>query len=412
MTNSAGRAFISDVIAGDINHERTSADKHIQKILHAVRKHLGLDVAFVSQFVGGLRVFRFVDSPKRNSPIQVGGADPLEDSYCQRVVDGRLPSLIQDASQLPAALDLPVTSALPVGAHLSIPIILSDDTVFGTFCCFGFKPDYSLNNRDLEIVRVFADIVADQVERDLAMTRRKSDILARVQSVLESDSLSAVFQPIYDIANNRIVGFESLARFNVTPSQTPDAWFSEAAEVSLGIPLELKAVRLGLTGIAHLPSNVYVAVNVSPETILKGNLEDVLNTWPLNRIILEVTEHSAIDHYHKIAAVLTPLRKQGLRLAIDDTGAGYASFRHILSLAPDVIKLDMSITRNIDSDFSRRALATAFVSFAQATGSRIVAEGVETTSELDALQELGIIAVQGYLLGKPMAPADAFKLVT
>jgi len=122
--------------------------------------------------------------------------------------------------------------------------------------------------------------------------------------------------------------------------------------------------------------------------------------------MLEVTEHASISDYAQIADTLEPLRKQGLRLAVDDAGAGYASFRHILRLKPDVIKLDGSLIRNIDSNTDCRALAAALVRFAEETGSKVVAECIETEAELAVLRVLKVNKAQGYLLGRP-APITA-----
>jgi len=381
------------------------------RVLNAIRTHLGMDVAFVSEFANGRRCFRHVDSPHPNQPVKVGGSDPLEQSYCQRVVDGRLPGLMQDAAQFPEALSLPVTTALPVGAHLSVPIKLKDGHIYGTFCCFSFTPDTSLNQRDLAMMNVFADMVAEQIDEDLESRRSQEDMADRINAVLDSNLLSMVYQPIYHVPESRIVGFECLSRFSTTPVRSPDIWFNEAAQVGLGITLEIKAVELALQGLQHLPQDIYVAVNVSPETVLSGEFHRALKNWPLERIVLEITEHAVIAHYRDIAEAVDSLRGRGLRLAVDDAGAGYASFRHILSLAPDVIKLDISITRNIDSDRSRRALARAVISFAAETHCKVVAEGVETAAELSVLRELGVNKAQGYFIGRPAPIANAAALV-
>jgi len=123
----------------------------------------------------------------------------------------------------------------------------------------------------------------------------------------------------------------------------------------------------------------YVAVNLSPDTILEKGFSNLFEDIPLDRVVVEITEH-----------------------AVDDAGAGYDSFRHILSLAPDIINLDISITRDIDIDNSRQALAATLIAFAQVTGTEIVAEGVKTTSELAALWKLGVNKAQSYFLDKPM----------
>lgn len=126
--------------------------------------------------------------------------------------------------------------------------------------------------------------------------------------------------------------------------------------------------------------------------------------------MLEVTEHASVSDYSLIAAELAPLRRKGLTLAVDDAGAGFASFRHILKLKPDVIKLDISLIHSIDTDIGCRALAAALIRFAEETGSKVVAEGVETAAELHVLRELGISLAQGYLLGRPLPTGEASLL--
>src|SRR6476661_6107380 len=100
---------------------------------------------------------------------------------------------------------------------------------------------------------------------------------------------------------------------------------------------------------------------MSPEHVLEGALQAVFDDMSLERIMLEITEHAVVDHYDDLVKAIAPFRARGLRIAVDDAGAGYASFRHILNLAPDRIKLDISLTRNVDADVSRRALIAAFV---------------------------------------------------
>lgn len=403
-------ATLSTFLIDSFDSGSESINETLPEVLHAIREHLGMDVAFVSEFREGRRFFRYVDSPHPNPPIAVGGSDLLEDSYCQRVLDGRLPELIHDATSLPAARELPVTLALPVGAHVSIPIRLSDGRIYGTFCCFSFAPDVTLSERDLALLRVFADLTAKQIERDLRATQERQDTEDRIKAALRGNDLSIVYQPIVHLERNEVVGFESLSRFALQPARTPDVWFREAAAVGLGVPLEAKAVRLALQGYMHLPAPVYLSMNFSPETIMSESLDSILADAPLDRIVLEITEHDTIVHYTPLAQRLYPFRKKGLRVAVDDAGAGYATFRHVLNLAPDIVKLDISLTRNIDTDKSRRALAAALIRFSEETDSKIVAEGVETVAELETLRELGVIKVQGYLLGRPMSLEAASKL--
>lgn len=374
----------------------------VARTLNAIRVHLGMDVAFVSEFLDGRRYFRHVDARNPAGPVQVGISDALDDSYCYRVFEGRLPELMHDACQNAEALTLAVTRALPVGAHLSVPIRFSDGRVYGTLCCFSHTANLSLNGRDLGMMRVFAEMIGEQVQDEALRMAEMHSIAGRVEQVLDSDALSLVYQPIFNIIDGRRVGFEALARISAQPYQTPDVWFADAARVGRALDLETKAMRLVLKGLETLPGNAYVALNASPAMIVNGNLAEVLRDFPLERIVVEVTEHQAVERYEDIAGVIRPLQEAGLRLAIDDAGAGYASFRHILNLRPDIVKLDISITRSIDTDRSRRALAAALRGFAFETGCSIVAEGIETSAELEALKNLGITKAQGFFLGRPM----------
>ncbi len=399
------QAYIGQFVSGQNPDGADSPEQELQGLLRTIRTHLDMDVAFVSEFTEGRRYFRNVDASRPDAPVRVGGSDPIEQSYCQRVVDGRLPQLIQDAQRLPAARELPVTAALPVGAHLSVPLVLRDGRTYGTLCCFSSAANESLNERDLKMMRVFAEMATAQIDRANESRQARQGMEDRIHSAMQGDAFAMVYQPIYKIDEHRIVGFESLARFSVEPRRTPDVWFGEAAQVGLGAKLEIEAASRAFRAIPKLAGDPYVAINLSPDTIMDPAFMALFADLPLERVVLEITEHAAINFYSGVVAAMRSLRDRGLRIAVDDAGAGYSSFRHILSLAPDIIKLDMSIVRNIDADNSRRALAAALMGFARATGSKVVAEGVETASELSVLRELGINKAQGYLLGKPM-PID------
>jgi EAL domain-containing protein (putative c-di-GMP-specific phosphodiesterase class I) len=139
---------------------------------------------------------------------------------------------------------------------------------------------------------------------------------------------------------------------------------------------------------------------------MSGALPELLQSVDINRVVLELTEHASVMDYRELTEALTPLRALGLRIAIDDAGAGYASMRHILSIEPDLVKLDISLTRGIDADRKRRALASALIAFARETDVGIVAEGVETSAELLTLQSLGVKRAQGFYLARPRPLAE------
>lgn len=375
-------------------------------LVRAAREHLGMDVSFISEFTGSERVFRVVDSAGR-SPVAVGGSDPLEASYCQRVVDGRLPELIHDPMTLPAAVELPVTAALPVGAHMSVPLRLSDGRVYGTFCCFRYDPDETLTERDLAVLRVFADVASSYLEADITAAEQREHTRQRVQRVIDDDTLTIVFQPVVATDNGQVIGVEALARFPEEIGRPPDLWFADANAVGLGVKLEISAVSSALRALPDIPDGVLLGVNVSPAVAESAELHQVLEAVDVSRVVLEMTEHAPVVDYTRLRSALQPFRDRGLRIAVDDAGAGYASLRHILWLAPDFIKLDITITRDIDTDTARAALASALIEFAAKVGSGILAEGIETQAELDTIRTLGANAAQGYHLGRPGTLAES-----
>jgi EAL domain-containing protein (putative c-di-GMP-specific phosphodiesterase class I)/FixJ family two-component response regulator len=238
---------------------------------------------------------------------------------------------------------------------------------------------------------------AEENERRL----RYEESYARIDSALKLNSLSVVFQAIVDLATHRRVGLEALSRFSVEPLRTPDLWFYEATSVGLGPDLEMDAVRKALAQLPQIPDDEFLAVNVSPELVLSRQLEELPLDDVCSRLVLELTEHIAVDDYGPVRECMAPLRERGARVAVDDTGAGVASLRHILLLEPEIIKLDRSLTRGIDIDPARRALAGSLVSFANDIGAHLIAEGVETEGELDTLERLGADWVQGFHIAMP-----------
>jgi EAL domain-containing protein (putative c-di-GMP-specific phosphodiesterase class I) len=184
----------------------------------------------------------------------------------------------------------------------------------------------------------------------------------------------------------------------------------DAAAVGLDVALEMKVIDEALASFTSLPEGVYVGFNVSPNIVLNGQLERAFQSVPLERIVLEINEHVSIREYDEITKALRPLRHEGLRISVDDSGAGLSSFRHILSLKPNIVKIPMSLTRNIDTDAARRALAAALIQFASENGSEVIAEGVESANELKTLRMLGVMRAQGYFLGRPTALGAAAAL--
>lgn len=238
-----------------------------------------------------------------------------------------------------------------------------------------------------------------------------SVVRERIERVLSGSELSVAFQPIVSLHSGAVVEVEALARFSGPPEQGPDRWFAEAAAVGLGPELELFAVETALGHLAELPPPLRMAVNVGPEAFGSTELLALLERSQPTRLVVELTEHVGIDDVPGLAEACRAVRALGARLAIDDTGTGFASLSLVLEMAPEIIKLDRELTRSIDTDPVRRALAGALVGFGRETGAHVVAEGIETAAELWVLRELGVPYGQGFHLARPGGMDDVHALL-
>jgi EAL domain-containing protein (putative c-di-GMP-specific phosphodiesterase class I) len=253
-------------------------------------------------------------------------------------------------------------------------------------------------------VEVTAEVIAELAE-ELHVRRASEEHVRdrddRVRHALwDEGSLRMVFQPICTLGGDTI-GVEALARFACEPLQGPDRWFADAVEAGLQQELEVTAARKALSALPVLAPGLYLAINVSPATLATPAFRRVIEEVDGTRVVVEITEHARIDDYESLRESLTVLRALGIRIAIDDAGAGFSSLRHILQLAPEFIKLDRALIDHIDADRSLQALAAGLISFAGQIGATIIAEGIERREEVEKLEELGVTFGQGYYFAQP-----------
>jgi PAS domain S-box-containing protein len=251
----------------------------------------------------------------------------------------------------------------------------------------------------LSALTMFGSILGAMLGPGLDRRHRGSKAQAQVRRTLERSAFTPHFQPIVELGGGKVVGYEALTRF--TAEQDPTQAFAAAARAGLGVDLEAATLAAALEVADALPPDAYLSLNASPAFINSGKLAELL-VGQARRLVLEITEHVAIADYPAIRRSIE-LLGPNIRLAVDDAGAGFASFRHILELAPDFVKLDIGLVRGIDADPARQALAAGMVFFATERKLVLIAEGIETREELQTLRHLGVQLGQGYLLGRPQA---------
>ena len=376
----------------------------IERILAVAQSTLSLDLAFVTRLHESTESFEFLSTDDNSFGWHAGLEVPADQGYCSYMVTGELPHVVANAAMDPIARRLAVTADARLGAYVGVPITMPGGSLYGALCAVSHEAEPQLGAVDEEVLRVLSALVTDQLVLLERQAAERATRLADMQTLLAPGGLSMVAQPIVDLRTGRVCGVEALARFVGHPDGTAGV-FAAAEHLGLRTDFELAAVVAGLELLPELPVPLYMSINASPATVLDPRFGPLLTAVATDRIVLELTEHIEVADYDDLIAVLGGLRARGVRLAIDDAGSGFASLAHILTLAPDLIKLDIALTHGVDNDPARRALATALVGFAADLGALLIAEGVETRAELSVLRALGVACGQGFHLGRPASLA-------
>jgi EAL domain-containing protein (putative c-di-GMP-specific phosphodiesterase class I) len=301
--------------------------------------------------------------------------------------------------------------ALNVGALLYVPITYQEDVigvlmVGAQAASLGLvaKARSRLTNQlavAADAAGILGSLLADYLEE---FDNRVQEIEA-VKNNVRRESFNPVFQPIVNLCDGEIYGYEALTRF--TTGERPDLVFAQAERLGFGPELELVTLTAALEDAQRLcPKEAYLSINLSPAFLLDCDFPQLLRG--VHRpIVVEITEHTAIEDYAAIRAVVATLGPD-IKLAVDDAGSGFASMRHVLELRPDIVKLDIGLVQNIDKDPARQALIAGMVYFAKQMKFKLVGEGVETAEERQTLHRLGVDLGQGYLFSRP-GPVEKFS---
>ena len=378
------------------------------------------------------RRLRFVSASGHLAP-RVGSALPMEGSLCGETIrSGR--THVTDDTETDGRVHRQTTRAFEVGSAVCVPVGRGERAI-GMLAVCSRRP-HAFRSADLELLSGLADFISTAIgaatdlmqitarlcgrpARELAPgeeAERTSMFVAgvldprglervaareRIERVLAGRRFQIAFQPVFDLRDGSMFAVEALARFSDEPYRAPDVWLAEAHDVGLGVELELALIRAAVEALERMPPATALAINAGPEALAGADIAALLDGVDPTRVVVELTEHAAVSDYPKLACALDVLRKAGVRLAIDDAGAGFASLMHILRLAPDFIKLDRQLISGLDTDPARRSMAASLTRFAEESGATIIAEGVETGAELAALEVLGICHAQGFYLARP-----------
>lgn len=233
-------------------------------------------------------------------------------------------------------------------------------------------------------------------------TRKVADL----RSTIRDGAVFIEYHPIIVTATEEIYGFEALARGVRRELRSPEVLFEVAEEANMVWELSRLLRRRAVSGIINeLKEGQFLFLNIDPHdfddpTFRNLDPEELGITDP-SRVVLEITERTAIKDYPRFQEYLKSFRDRGFRFAVDDAGSGYAGLGSIANLAPDYIKLDISLIANIDSNFLKQNLVETMVTFANNHGTQVIAEGVERREEFETVRQIGVHFTQGFLFHRP-----------
>jgi EAL domain-containing protein (putative c-di-GMP-specific phosphodiesterase class I) len=244
-----------------------------------------------------------------------------------------------------------------------------------------------------------------------AHARRSEEILVRerLQDLILRERMVTAYQPIMDLEDRTVLGFEALSRGpRGSGLESADALFGAATRHNLLLELDRLCRKRALLSSGRIPSNAKVFVNTLPATIrdpqFRGKaLIDFLDKAQVSpdRIVIEITEKLVIDNYNLFRETMAYFTDLGMSFAVDDVGAGYSGLESIARLKPTYLKIDMLLVRDVHVSLVNREMVNAIIALGRGIGSEVIAEGIHTEEEAKALREMGIDWGQGYLLARP-----------
>lgn len=381
------------------------SERLIQGALQLLQQHLRVDVVTIAHVLEERCVYRYVHATAA-APVKPDDVERATTSFAHSLLRHRLPPFLRDAGRDPVGATLPAARDFRIATHLGAALTLPGGHLYGALICFSHRVRHDLDATDLGVVSSLAALLGPQLATveaaRLRHERRRAQL--RVLTLTDDLELHLVFQPIVALEDGETVGMEALARFPTLHNGTPEV-FADARRLQVGRDLELRAAAAALDELPRLPDDLYLAVNVGPATAASPEFLDLLRATDPQRIVVEITEHEAVEDYDALTSALDRLGELGVRLAIDDVGTGFSGLDQILRLSPDTLKIDGALVHDVDTSPDKQAMIAALLNFARRVGTTVVAEHVETDAELATLRTLGVAYGQGYLFGRPAHPA-------
>ncbi|WP_045877604.1 EAL domain-containing protein [Pseudofrankia sp. DC12] len=370
------------------------------ELLDVLRRRLHMELAWLGQLKGDLLVLQVMSGDGDCFGVRPGMSIRQGSSLWEKSLSGEIPAVLPDVRADPRAARVTSATEFDIGSYAATPVFDAEGETYGMLGCLSREPSPGLDESDASFLRLLAGFLSQFVIDLRQQWDVRSGVWRQIRTLLDEGGPQVHFQPVVELSTGRVIGLEGLSRFP-TALQGPKDLFAAAATVGLGPELEMAAIRNALRALPDIPAEVTLTVNASPATATGGLVDLVLSTGTPERVAVEITEHDYIGDDRGLLLVADILRGHGTHIAVDDVGSCYSGLEQLLHLRPEVIKMDYFITHGIDLDPARQAVAAGLTRIAQEIGGRVVAEGIETVAELEAVVATGIECGQGFLLGPP-----------
>ena len=236
-------------------------------------------------------------------------------------------------------------------------------------------------------------------------------MLTLLRSLLTSRDITCVFQPIFNVEQNQVLGYEALSRGPFgTELHAPDVLFSVAEQYGLLSELELLCREIAISRFAELKLTGKLFINISPMVILdakhpQGETKKLVEQAGLScqQVVIELSEKYPASSSQLLTEALCKYREYGFNVAIDDLGAGYSGLKQWSELRPDIVKIDRYFVEDCHKNSFKRKFLKAIFDLAQSANTEVIAEGIECEEEMALLRQLGMVYAQGFYLAKPCA---------
>lgn len=370
-------------------------------LLQTLAQAVYFDVVFISRFEGGRRVIEYLNNDNEAINLVAGYSDLIENSLCLRAASGRLPDVIFDTSHLPSNEYVEVIDTFNISSYLCVPIMLKQNSIYGTIGLIGHKPNWDITAEQIKTVESIANLFSAWKEDQLAKVEQNSSTKIMVNKVINNSQFELYYQPIFDIQNSKVIGFECLTKFLDSESSNTESMFNDARVVKLTVDLELKIMKTALISLDYFAEHQFLSVNLSHATLLSDKFNELLNNIILDRLVIEINDDINADSYIKICKKLNSHLKKGLKICLEDHSLSLIRQGRQNYIDPDVLKLTFDNFKKNESCELVKWRLNFIHSLSESTAVRLVVQHVENDDQLNELINKGIRFAQGFRLGKP-----------